>query len=96
VSSDAAVAQSFDAEVQGALDDLKRKAQFSEVGVLNDWFRRHQAQGEYQAKYGGAYRVYEIHVDDYRDELLAVSRWLSSVQDAWNRVKGPQAIAPLI
>ena len=66
---------------------LRRLAQFSETEVLADWFKRHQAQGEYKDRYGSAYRVYEVQVDDYEERLVRVKAWLDSIATEWLLLK---------
>lgn len=79
-------------EVSQALDDLKEKAKFTQTAILEDWFKRHQAQGVYKAKYGDAYKVYEIQVDDYGDELTTIDRWVNEVQKSWDKLKQLKAM----
>jgi hypothetical protein len=69
------------------LDNLRKAAKFSETEVLADWFKRHQAQGEYQQKYGVAYRVYEVKVDDYAEPLSRVKKWLDRLNKGWQDFK---------
>lgn len=56
--------------------------------MLADWFKRHQAQGIYQERYGTAYKVYEARLNDYRDQLSKVKRWLDRLNAEWQRFKG--------
>jgi len=83
-------------DVRRALEDLKGKAQFTQTATLDDWFKRHQAQGIYKAKYRDAYKVYEMQVDDYGDEIAAMDAWVHAVQESWSRVKTSKAIALFI
>lgn len=80
-------------EVSRALDELKMKANFTHVAILDDWFKRSQAQGIYKAKYGAAYKVYETQVGDYGDKVAAIDGWVHEVQESWSRVKKLKAVA---
>jgi hypothetical protein len=77
------------------LEQLRRDAQFSQTVVLSDWFMREQAQGPYEQRYGAAYQVNDAMVEDYRDQLNAVRKWLNTLQTEWERFKKLRAIVPL-
>ena len=68
-----------------SLTNLRRLAKFSETDVLADWFKRHQAQGEYKDKYGSAYKVYEVQVDDYGERLGRIKGWFDKLQAEWRQ-----------
>ncbi|MCK6376959.1 MAG: hypothetical protein L6Q69_23070 [Zoogloea sp.] len=76
------------ARASASLQQIKELALFSETDVLADWFKRHQAQGIYQERYGTAYKVYEARLNDYRDQLSKVKRWLDRLNAEWQRFKG--------
>jgi hypothetical protein len=78
------------------LEQLRRDAQFSQTATLNDWFMREQAQGQYQQRYGAAYKVNDAMVDDYRDQLIGIRGWLNTLQTDWDHFKRLKAIVPFI
>jgi hypothetical protein len=82
-------------ELDTFLDQLRKDAQFSETAVLSDWFTREQAQGQYQQRYGTAYKVDDTLVDDYRGQLSGVRQWLDALQRDWERFKSLGAIVQL-
>ena len=80
-------------ELDSLLEKLRADAQFAPVDVVNDWFNREQARGPYQDRYGVAYKVDEIRVDDYRAQLSAVEQWLSRIRADWQQLKKLKATA---
>jgi hypothetical protein len=79
-------------EANTSLEQIKQLALFSETDVLTDWFKRHQAQGIYQERYGSAYKVYDARLDDYKDQLSMVKRWLDRLDTEWQRFKRLDAV----
>lgn len=86
---------SREAEAGTAFERLKQLANFSETEVLTDWFKRQQAQGIYQERYGAAYKVYEVRLDDYKDQLTQVKGWLDRLSLEWQRFKSLSALQTL-
>jgi hypothetical protein len=76
-------------ELKDVLDDLFYKEDVSFIEedvfpleeVFKDWRRRAQAQGVYKGKYGKAYNVDNIEVDDFKSELMKVSSWMARIKD---------------
>nr|VFJ88703.1 MAG: hypothetical protein BECKH772A_GA0070896_1001038 [Candidatus Kentron sp. H]VFJ90818.1 MAG: hypothetical protein BECKH772B_GA0070898_1001138 [Candidatus Kentron sp. H]VFJ96932.1 MAG: hypothetical protein BECKH772C_GA0070978_1000938 [Candidatus Kentron sp. H] len=74
-------------EMNNTLDKIKEEAQFKNLDILEDWHQRHQATGKYKDKYGGAYKVYDSEMDDFKTELGRIEQWLNSVNDEWSHLK---------
>ena len=69
------------------LNELKKVAVFTNIDILEDWFKRHQASGEYKAKYGSAYNVYKTEMDDYDNQLKRMKEWQEKVVFEWQNFK---------
>jgi hypothetical protein len=75
---------------------LKKASQFTELAILKDWFKRHQASGKYKAKYGRAYKIYELNVDDYGEEMKRIDSWVHKVKIVWEDIKRHRMVSPIL
>lgn len=73
--------------LRSSLSELESTARFEHVAVIDDWFQRHQAAGAYRELYQGAYRVFELPVPDYEDEIELIHGWVGRVSARWKAAK---------
>ena len=80
--------------ISDLLEQFEIATAFQFENTIQDWRKRHQAQEPYETKYGGAYRVYEVDVDDYGDRITEIGEWVNKASVAWQRIKSHDLIAP--
>lgn len=75
------------------LKTLATETEFTFSDIIEDWQKREHAIGPYKEKYIDAYKVYELDVDDYRDELQKIAAWVGRARESWDRTKANAMVA---
>ena len=56
-------------KLESQFKELQNLYKFEFKALLDDWRKRHQATGQYKDIYKPAYKVYDLKMDDYGDEV---------------------------
>jgi hypothetical protein len=84
------------AAIDASLADFAAKTKFADLDILDDWFARTQQNGIYVNRYGGAYKIFDIDVSDYGDQLRRVHGWVDAAGASWIALKADSKVKQAI